>query len=57
MQRRPTWISLSDPETLSATVVFLERVTEESDRQQIINLLAEGRRSKKTLAIAEMFAS
>jgi hypothetical protein len=30
---------------------LLERVTEESDRQLIINLLAESSRSKKTLAI------
>ena len=30
---------------------LLERVTDESDRQQIINLLAESARSKKTLAI------
>ena len=30
---------------------LLERVTEESDRQLIINLLAESSRSKKTLTI------
>ena len=30
---------------------LLERVTDESDRQQIINLIAEERQNKKTLAI------
>ena len=30
---------------------LLERVTDETDRQQIINLLAEERQNKKTLAI------
>ena len=43
MQRRPTWISLADPETIERYRRLLERVTEESERQQIINLLAEER--------------
>ena len=42
----PTWVSSFDPKTLSATV-FLERVTDESDRQQIIDLLAEERQKQK----------
>jgi hypothetical protein len=43
MQRRPTWISLSDPETIERYRRLLERVTEESERQQKFNLLAEER--------------
>ena len=47
MKRRPTWISSSDPKTLSRYRRLLERVTDESDRQQIIDLLAEERRKQK----------
>jgi hypothetical protein len=44
-ERRPTWVSLSHP--IEHYRRLLERVTEESDRQQIINLLAEEQRKQK----------
>ena len=36
---------------------LLERVTDESNRQHIINMLAKERQKQKTLAIVEMFSS
>ena len=46
-ERTPTWISSSDHKTSSSYRRLLERVTEESDRQHIINLLAEERQKQK----------
>jgi hypothetical protein len=44
-ERRPTWVSLFPP--IEHRRRLLERVTEESDRQQIINLLAEEQQKQK----------
>jgi hypothetical protein len=46
-QRRPTWIGSFAAKTSTAYRRLLDRVTEGSHREQIINLLAEEQRKQK----------